>query len=653
MAVDDAYSKILLHFNGDDGSIVFTDEAGGTWTRYNDQLSLDQDRTEYGSASLLHNHVPSGDVGYLERTGGLSAELDPGSGDFTFNFSLYFPDTFVPNWPTVEFFNFRRLYNVDSFQLTLNQTESSNNTYYMEFRGRASSVNLGYNYFGTNVTPLILLPFVWYQFEFCRYGNDYILFLDGNLIGTASKSAHTYVLNSGGFARIFTSNHEANLDEFRYSVGIARHTTSFTPPTEEFAPEPPPPIRHWIGGGGNWNDTAHWSLTSGGLSGAPVPSITDTVIFDENSITTFGQTINFNVSGQQVPSLDFTNILNNPSLYLRYDVKCYGDLILKSGMVTSSYNNNNCFLFYGSGVIDSAGTNCFNIGISFWENSTYEIISNFETNFISFWECGVITISCDTITLSGEYPSWGNYGAAELNMGTCDIIFNNDQDWGCCFEDDGNRTETSPLTVYNDIIFNGFIGETLSYVDIEIWGPGIIVNSMEFYNSCEIYMDGGNQWGNDEDVVIQVDNFVCDGTTEKQALLEPSGYNISFTKTSGEVNVSYTSISSSLVSGGAKWYSLLDNGNIDSGNNSGWIWFIRPILYLEDDLTCQNLLIYDGIDSQEHNINTPGIVIIPGRTDETVILDNSTINCLKFKIDDPNNYINSNNILADVVIGET
>lgn len=49
--------------------------------------------------------------------------------------------------------------------------------------------------------------------------------------------------------------------------------------------------RYWVGNGGNWSDTAHWSTSSGGSGGASVPLAQDTVVFDTSSITTAGQTI--------------------------------------------------------------------------------------------------------------------------------------------------------------------------------------------------------------------------------------------------------------------------------------------------------------------------------------------------------------------------
>lgn len=51
--------------------------------------------------------------------------------------------------------------------------------------------------------------------------------------------------------------------------------------------------RYWVGNSGLWNDTAHWSLTSGGTGGAPVPTANNDVYFDSNSFTEEGQHIEF------------------------------------------------------------------------------------------------------------------------------------------------------------------------------------------------------------------------------------------------------------------------------------------------------------------------------------------------------------------------
>jgi hypothetical protein len=45
--------------------------------------------------------------------------------------------------------------------------------------------------------------------------------------------------------------------------------------------------RFWVGGSGTWDasDTSHWSATSGGSSGASVPTVSDDVTFDANSFS--------------------------------------------------------------------------------------------------------------------------------------------------------------------------------------------------------------------------------------------------------------------------------------------------------------------------------------------------------------------------------
>lgn len=48
---------------------------------------------------------------------------------------------------------------------------------------------------------------------------------------------------------------------------------------------------YWIGNGGDWNNPAKWSLTSGGASANHVPGKDDKVVFDENSFTINGSTV--------------------------------------------------------------------------------------------------------------------------------------------------------------------------------------------------------------------------------------------------------------------------------------------------------------------------------------------------------------------------
>jgi fibronectin-binding autotransporter adhesin len=50
--------------------------------------------------------------------------------------------------------------------------------------------------------------------------------------------------------------------------------------------KPADSTRYWVGGTGNWNDTARWSTSSGGASGADLPRSHDDVVFDSSSNAT-------------------------------------------------------------------------------------------------------------------------------------------------------------------------------------------------------------------------------------------------------------------------------------------------------------------------------------------------------------------------------
>jgi hypothetical protein len=68
--------------------------------------------------------------------------------------------------------------------------------------------------------------------------------------------------------------------------------------------------RFWIGNGGTWIDTAHWSDTDGGAGGFSVPTYGDTVRFTANSFSIDGQSV---TGGNCLcGDIDFTGVTNSP-----------------------------------------------------------------------------------------------------------------------------------------------------------------------------------------------------------------------------------------------------------------------------------------------------------------------------------------------------
>ncbi|MBL7795696.1 MAG: HYR domain-containing protein, partial [Saprospiraceae bacterium] len=83
---------------------------------------------------------------------------------------------------------------------------------------------------------------------------------------------------------------------------------------------------YWIGGTGNWNDGAHWALSSGGTAAGCSPNPQDDVVFDNNSFTATGQTVNL-VGSTKCRNMTWTaGVTQNPTFQGNFEMDIEGDL---------------------------------------------------------------------------------------------------------------------------------------------------------------------------------------------------------------------------------------------------------------------------------------------------------------------------------------
>jgi YD repeat-containing protein len=213
-----SYTKSLLHMDGADGSTTFTDSAAGgshTWTRYGN-AQIDTAQSKFGGASGLFDG--NGDA----ITTPDAADLRMESGDFTIDFWVRYASG--GSYHTI----FDKGYTASGALLI--QTDNSSSP---KMRVYISGTQVCIESTGATTGA-------WHHYAVVRYGsgsNNVKIYRDGVATGQGTSTAN--INNTSGVAigaKGGTYEYSLNgwLDEFRISKGIARWTSNFTPPSDEF-----------------------------------------------------------------------------------------------------------------------------------------------------------------------------------------------------------------------------------------------------------------------------------------------------------------------------------------------------------------------------------------------------------------------------------
>ena len=225
MAVDDSYTKSLLHFDGADASTTFTDESGKTVTP-NGTAQLDTAQKVFGTASGLLD----GNSDYL--TWDDSADFSPGTGAFTIDFRI-------------------RINALGAYNTVIDMRTGDNATVNdMAFgvqwgaSGKPYVYGLG-NGAGATELATAFSTNTWYHVALVGNGGAdgsrtvkcYIngVLADGVTV-TCNYNLNLNRLVLGTYALKNNYFYNGWIEEFRFSKGIQRWTSDFTPPTAAYAP---------------------------------------------------------------------------------------------------------------------------------------------------------------------------------------------------------------------------------------------------------------------------------------------------------------------------------------------------------------------------------------------------------------------------------
>lgn len=212
----DSYTKLMLHANGEDGAQTYTAETGQTVT-FVGTAQLDTAVKKFGSACLLLD----GDSDYLTIPD--SSDWDLGTDDFTIDFWVYF-NTLPASGAQVGLVSH---FDGSTGWATYLYNVSGTLTLYLYSFDDAVNINKATTF--STAT--------WYHIAIVRSGNSWYWFKDGTQIGTTGSSSGslqsaTTPLKIG--YRGDSGYLDGSIDEFRLSKGIARWTSNFSVPTEEY-----------------------------------------------------------------------------------------------------------------------------------------------------------------------------------------------------------------------------------------------------------------------------------------------------------------------------------------------------------------------------------------------------------------------------------
>ena len=203
--------RLLLPFDGSNGATATSDSSNNNKTiTFQGSATIATAQSKFGGSSL---YIPNGSSRIT--TPGTS-NMDA-AGDFTMELWIYNSST--SDYPT------------------LLENGASSNSLSMYLANTASNQILRMWNTGSVTNFSSTLPQnEWYHFALVRSGSTVKLYVNGTADSTTRSDSNSYefgdgTLNIGGHPSRTDYGFQGYLDDFRLTIGLARYTSNFTPPT--------------------------------------------------------------------------------------------------------------------------------------------------------------------------------------------------------------------------------------------------------------------------------------------------------------------------------------------------------------------------------------------------------------------------------------
>ncbi len=360
---------------------------------------------------------------------------------------------------------------------------------------------------------------------------------------------------------------------------------------------------YWVNGAGNWQDSSHWSYSSGGQSGACIPQIYDNVYFDNNSFNALNDTVKIDSNNIFCHNMDWTSASLNPIFYdsSQYVHFISGSIHLINHMNYQMYNKT--FFVWDSlnKTITMAG-NKFDNNIYFCDTGQWILQDTLNVKGNIYHYAGELNSNQQHIFTESYYGDFDrsktlNFSNSTFNIsagGNANIFFwlqqnnthlisNNSTliyESGGTLETRGNLQTEFDNVIFLDIDKEGFIKHqatlTNKFNKVKFEGNGDIrgdnfFDSLIFSKDNRYFLEGGkqqyitNEWQANADCygMIKIMGKVGNGASSIAQVH----------KINGDVNMSSVKIGNIDAIGNV---SFSINHGIDLGNNSS-NWQISTI----------------------------------------------------------------------------
>ena len=341
-----------------------------------------------------------------------------------------------------------------------------------------------------------------------------------------------------------------------------------------------PVTRYWVGGTGSWSSTGEWSASSGGASGASVPLVQDTAVFDANSFSGGGLTCTVDVV--RVPTIDFTNATNSPNLTISPSTELYGSLDL-TGVNTFSCTSifylygrsantikSNGKLFGGNIVIDCVG-------------GSYTLSDNLSSDgadaadtiqlLSGTFDANDFNVTYAKLDLDGGITRVCTMGNGIWTLTGTSVVFDADPSTNLTLNAEGSTIVVNETSATSKVISGG----GLIYNNITVSGDNVILSGSNTINILAVNTAGlatGLKIASASTQIVS--GFTTNGSVGNLAIIQSSsaGSAHNLSKATGTISVDYMSIKDSAAAGGADWYAGANS--TDVSGNSGWIFTGPP-----------------------------------------------------------------------------